>query len=935
MKKVFMFLGLALCVTGAMAQTNDGLRRVKTPTAERFQQLRQDAERVDYKASIFTKDEVRDTLTGGYFDFGSMTGINYGVNSKVNVGDVIGEDTAKRATSQQAAREANLLPHTRSGANSHWKHYDSVAALRADNTNLFSGDNFGITTYMGAQYMGNDNGFMMFDLYDIASNPSVAQGTISSYIEFPTITRNTEDVGKLVSVSLGQLVYRAYERHFIDYKVGDHWYTREINTDIDNWDQNYYIFQGFVLPFNLRNEQEIKIRIRVQSYGAGGRYGVYWAIDNVAVCVQNRQIGGTTSGDAYIDGFYGTIPQGMNIPLTYGVNVRNTAVQDLPKVRTIGVGGAAENPASWSIFVEGDSVTVPAGDIDAKYSVYINGRGFIDPDQPLDSVYRGLFNSAETYATTSDLYDMGFVPSGLPAADVEPGTYGYQLWTVYDDSARTINYTDTIYYTVSQTENPTITGATVDGARWSHDNGAIPSGSLFGYQLYEVTRDGETYSYYGNGPALIDSTNGVYTYARHYLEEGYTIWVSYTTGDEIPEGYVFRGIEYIPSTDTNTSLAGSQISVEAYRVGAGGQQYYLGTGCDAAYALTDDMKDLTFTTGYKLPGENYQAVNIQFPMQPELEPNTTYLFGYKLQNTGNFSVASTSNRYKVNADSNSYLSRNTDSKFYAHHARPYGFWTIFVEQDEDNYLGGHYFNSGEEWPMIRPIVGEPLEVAQSFVSVDCEKSLNGHEEDDVKVTVEFGNTEIGCGESDQAPAGHNLTVYFIPDTLDANHTIIDSVYLNGEKLTAYNQATGTGRLNTISANSMDVNVYSEDGGSILLRRNAYGVVVFDDELVDEENGAEFVVYAHYADFNGIDPVAANISMSLVPNPATGMVKMNLDGVEGTVNCSIIDMSGRVVYNANVNAAVENSINLSGIPAGAYFVRVTNDLFSKVEKLIVR
>ena len=99
MKKVFMFLGLALCVTGAMAQTNDELRRVKTPTAERFQQLRKDAERVDYKASIFTKDEVRDTITGGFFDFSNRTGINYGTNAKVNVNDVIGNDTAKRATS--------------------------------------------------------------------------------------------------------------------------------------------------------------------------------------------------------------------------------------------------------------------------------------------------------------------------------------------------------------------------------------------------------------------------------------------------------------------------------------------------------------------------------------------------------------------------------------------------------------------------------------------------------------------------------------------------------------------------------------------------------------------------------------------------------------------------------------------------------------------
>ena len=89
------------------------------------------------------------------------------------------------------------------------------------------------------------------------------------------------------------------------------------------------------------------------------------------------------------------------------------------------------------------------------------------------------------------------------------------------------------------------------------------------------------------------------------------------------------------------------------------------------------------------------------------------------------------------------------------------------------------------------------------------------------------------------------------------------------------------------------------------------------------------------DYLSIDPVAANVSMRLAPNPATNAVKMNLSGVEGKVNCSIIDMSGRVIYNANVNAEVEQTIDLSGVPAGAYFVRVTNDSFSKVEKLIIK
>ena len=76
-------------------------------------------------------------------------------------------------------------------------------------------------------------------------------------------------------------------------------------------------------------------------------------------------------------------------------------------------------------------------------------------------------------------------------------------------------------------------------------------------------------------------------------------------------------------------------------------------------------------------------------------------------------------------------------------------------------------------------------------------------------------------------------------------------------------------------------------------------------------------------------------MNLKPNPATSQVNLNVQGVSGMVNCMLIDMSGRVVYNQNINAETPQVINLNGLAKGAYFVRITNDKFSKVEKLIVR
>lgn len=74
---------------------------------------------------------------------------------------------------------------------------------------------------------------------------------------------------------------------------------------------------------------------------------------------------------------------------------------------------------------------------------------------------------------------------------------------------------------------------------------------------------------------------------------------------------------------------------------------------------------------------------------------------------------------------------------------------------------------------------------------------------------------------------------------------------------------------------------------------------------------------------------------LEPNPATSWVTLNIEGCEGTVNCTLIDMSGRIVYNQNFNATAAHSIHVSNLAKGAYFVRITNHEISKVEKLIIR
>ncbi len=89
--------------------------------------------------------------------------------------------------------------------------------------------------------------------------------------------------------------------------------------------------------------------------------------------------------------------------------------------------------------------------------------------------------------------------------------------------------------------------------------------------------------------------------------------------------------------------------------------------------------------------------------------------------------------------------------------------------------------------------------------------------------------------------------------------------------------------------------------------------------------------ANFAANTGIDNVDS-YTVSLYPNPASSTVTVRFDGVEGMVE--IVDISGRT----NGKWMAENgqlTIDVSALPAGAYFVRVTGEKGTAVSRLIVR
>ena len=88
---------------------------------------------------------------------------------------------------------------------------------------------------------------------------------------------------------------------------------------------------------------------------------------------------------------------------------------------------------------------------------------------------------------------------------------------------------------------------------------------------------------------------------------------------------------------------------------------------------------------------------------------------------------------------------------------------------------------------------------------------------------------------------------------------------------------------------------------------------------------------------GIDDVTANMNVNIYPNPASGSTTINISGVEGSVEITIVDMSGRQVKTETMECAGNcvKQVNVTGLSQGAYFVRINAEGINMVKKLIVK
>ncbi len=911
-----MVLGLALLATAASAQINGGVLADNGQGLRKSFTQRVEQPTVDYKASIFTKgrgNNIGDTLVQGFWDFNTMTGITYGQNGTIGANDSI---TIQDPDQNYAWVKVPIYQHNVSGDAGVFMLMADTNTMHANATTYTSALNgWDIYTFTWAMNSRNLKQNFMF----IMPSATAAQSGIrhDCYVGFPAITN--PNIGANYEVRLTQSLYKFYDGNYIDFKVGNQWYTREINVEgidaqANGWAPNRY---GYTMPAEFGQQSTLQIRIRFYNDYMPATvdptrftYGYFWGFDDIAI-VRKQGLHWFAQSENYVDGGYGTIPVGMNIPLAWYGEVYNDGNATIT--------GAT---ATVSHIYNGTKTTVTSNvAADMTPSTVVSHRLSINERSWYDSVNApGFFGWSRNY---NDTLNNVVLPSSYNRRGLPTQNIGLNFITVTGTAGSgydTLEF-DTIGYNVVDISGDGVN--LIEGYRLAHDNGIIMSRSRYQYGHSDATH--------------------VTDESEFYSQAGYQVITRYTTPDVIPtdpttgEPWVIRGIEIVPQTDTTTAaMVGSVIQPLIFSCSftdsSDGHQYYGWryrgsdfTGLSDDYTYTVTANDINSTindsrTGVIAPGDPYNAINVRYFAQPELLPNTAYYIGYRLVQDGYFGVAR--HLYGYYDAAGQVVRYNTDPELYPYYNQFTPLSSDVMVDDLSTIFAGKGY---PYWPMIRLIVGPREDASQVNIDGVCSSTDTNFV---VAAYVDGDLTPI-CGDTIRPYEGSDASIYIFPtgDSTSLHPGIIDAIIIDGQTISIDNEDAFETAEYIIS--ELPYNVTS--GGNVLLPRSYY-VVTFTGVTTDHTVSAA----GHPYPFDlGIEGEAVNVSLGMKPNPATNSVTLNMRGVEGMVNCSIIDMSGRVVYNRAINAESAQTIDLSNVAAGAYFVRVTNDKFSKVEKLIVR
>ena len=798
---------------------------------------------------------------------------------------------AASATTYQVGVVDNNYPYPHVQPNniaeSHTSHWfrvaDTTSEACAEATNVASilfGENGSFTSLDGFNSNSPMDGLMACSMQDQFAQwgGSGDNGAYNTYIEFPVFSTVAPegDTISVIDVELYQY-YRCFNRDRcnIDYSIdgGATWDSVEFN--INNVDvtanKSLLGWKRVTLPLRTLDKESVKIRVR------------YSCNDN--------------SGGDQPYGYFWLIDD-------VSVIGQNPTVANRMKISEVN-------------YVHGAYHTVPQGmDVNAIawYSYFTNNGGFDQtgitsyikttdgavvatsstPDTAVNAVenaeagkYLGEngYSVIDNYENVNDRSDdgsiIGFGRQGTSATLPHATAGEYAIYSQFT-TASGINYTfDTIGYRVEDADE-------IGTYVWGRDNGILVQNSQWTYGL---TPDGR-----------------FLTEEAGFNLPGYAPMMSYTTGN-VPEGWVIRGIEFVGNTNADWALDVEAGMVQIYPLlywdsiysGSDGNYYsFRGVSTGAGvHTVTLDEMNYDDAAPYMEYGE-YQTIRIMFPEQPELKPKTAYRIGYSMQSNANFSVASDRNRYVEN-NQYVYYSDNADLAPYAVRFGNGAGTNVIVDNADAGTLGWVANSAGSNVPMMRMLVGP-------------KRNLPTH-----NISISWTGAELGLGEETGIVDSDGITMFEngARDVVTEGSTVDYYICIAPDSIQSIEVADIV-----VDGNSViDQCEYNSAGG--------YYTYTFNNVVADHTLTANFIKGI------GINSIENNVKVSLQPNPATAQTQLTVEGVNGEISLSLVDMSGRVIAEEVIDANEVKTINVSGLAKGTYFVRLTNSNFSKVEKLIVR
>ena len=412
-----------------------------------------------------------------------------------------------------------------------------------------------------------------------------------------------------------------------------------------------------------------------------------------------------------------------------------------------------------------------------------------------------------------------------------------------------------------------------DNRIWGRDNGILTG---YSYWCHGVSSDG-----FWTGCDQVDIG-----------EQGYTLAVMYGAPGSIPANWVIRGVEIVPATRPGYVMAGAKLDPVMWfdSVGSSGDPtwYRMSTGASTYTVTTNDINE--FIPGYNTFG-NYGTIRITFPEQPALQAGRRYWIGYQMAEAGTFTPATDRSYYYSATDSTSTpLPQHFNRRFTCGS----GYNVFVIQPSADNYLhlAGGIAESGT--PMIRMIVGPYQQIPNHNITWTATPANGGEIYD-----YSHGNTPV-AGQTTPYPQGSSVTFAIQPD--EDNDWDLDTLFVDG------------------------VVIDMASDPNFTINQGWYGY-----EFVNIQADHNCVAKFKHEGINTAD----NAIVKVQPNPATSVANLTIEGVNGDVNYALIDMNGRVISQKVINANATEQINLEGLARGTYFVRITNNNFTKVEKLIVR